>query len=610
MRTKLLTIAATFLMVGASPGQVTRAYPVVALQGAATPSISPTATYGGLGGEPRIGQGGHVVFGGFVGNNGSNDYAIWTGQPGAIAKLAVRNDPAPGRIGGLLDVFYKNTSAPYWVCPDGTVAFESRVSTVNDDGIWMGTPGNLQEVAIVNNPVPGIAGATFKGFPGIVFQANGQGHLALRAYMQGTGITTNNDSGVWIGKVGDMALIAREGTQAANLGPTVVFNDLNNISFSLNAHGQLCLIAGVSTRSLTQNTSLFLGDRNGLTRILEQGNPIVGFSPLSWNTFGKPRLNNHGTVLLETTPTTGGQRSFFTRKSNGTVTRLAEETAEPPGSAGQSWAGFFFSNPALGGNDFAVLGTGLNPGWTNSAKDGIWIASGNVTRLVSRKGDVAQGLAGQTFNDYAPGLQGPAVNSSGTVVFQATTNTGVNGIWFWRNEDLRLLLAPGDFIKISPGDTREVTSFSVKLGSGGQSGVPSGLNDRGQLVVKVGFKFGTTAIILINNILDQDGDGLDSLLEEAFGGSPNNPSDAVSQQSRLQRTGTTLKLLFPRRTDGSFQYVVETSEVLGGWSDLTATPVLSADQSGLLPGTERVEVPIPSGEDRLFTRVRAMKVSP
>ncbi len=612
MKSPLLAASGLVLLGGVSSAQVTRNYQVLALQGGATPSVSPAATYGGLGGEPRIGSSGHVVFGGFVGNNGSNNYAIWTGLPGAISKLAVQNDPTPGRPGETLDIFNTSSSTPNWICGDGTAAFLTKTLPSGDNGVWMGKPGSLQEVAIVNNPVPGIPGATFINFPGFLFQANGDGHVALRGFFQGAGITSANDSGVWIGKVGDLPLVAREGSPAADLGPTVLFNDLTFNSFSLNSHGQLCLIAGVSTHPLTDNTSLFLGNRNGLVKILQKGEVITSFPGLAWDTFGKPHLNDDGTFLIESTPTPGGKISFFTRKSTGVVTRIAEQTAAAPGAAGLTWNGFFYSDPSLAGNDFATFGAGLDPG-SNFDRDGIWVASGSTTRLVAREGDAAPGLAGQTFASFASDDQGPAANESGTVVFQAATNTGVNGIWRWRNGDLRLLLTPGDFLQIGPSDSREVTSFSVKLGSGGQSGVPSGLNDRGQLVVKVSFKFGTSAVILINDILDQDGDGLDSLLEEAFGGNPDNPADGAGQSVELRKIGADLKLVFRRRTDGSFQYQPETSGDLANpasWVNLTAIPQLSADQSGLPPGIERVEVSLPATATRLFSRVGVIRVSP
>ncbi len=612
-RFPFLAAAGWLLLGGISPAQLTRNYQVLALQGGATPSVSPSATYGILGGEPRIGPGGHVVFGGFV-NNASGNYAIWTGLPGSMVKLAVHNDPTPGRPAETLDIFNTSSSAPNWICEDGTAAFMTKTLPSGDNGVWMGKPGNLQEVAIANNPVPGIPGATFINFPGFLFQANGKGHLALRGFFEGTGITTANDSAVWIGKTGDLAMVAREGSPAANLGPAVVFNDLTFNSFSLNSHGELCLITGVSTHPLTNNTSLFLGNRSGLVKILQKGEAISGLPGLAWNAFGKPHQNDDGTFLIESTPTPGGKRSFFTRTKTGTITRIAEEAAAAPGSAGLIWSGFTWTTPSLAGNDFTVFGAGLNPG-ANFDKDGIWVASRGTTRLVVREGDPAPGLAGQTFASFTSNDGRPAANKSGTVVFHATTDAGANGIWRWRNGDLRLLLAAGDYLQVGPGDSRRVGSLSIKLGSGGQSGEPSGLNDRGQIVLKVSFNTGAlgTAIILINDILDLDGDGLDALLEEAFGGDPENGGDGAGQSAQVRKSGSGIKLVFRRRTDGSFQYHPQTTADPGNldsWEDSVETPVLSADQSGLPPGIERVEVPLPPGQDRLFSRVRVTRVSP
>jgi hypothetical protein len=610
MRAFLHTIAAVSLLAGASPAQTTRSYPVVALQGEAAPSISPTATYGIVGIQPRIGPNGHIVFGSSV-TNGTGNYAILTGLPGAIAKLAVSNDPTPGRPGETLDIFNTSSSAPNWICEDGNAAFMTKTQPSGDNGIWMGKPGNLQAVAIANHAAPGIPDATFADASSFLFQTNGAGHLALRGFLQGPGITSSNDSAVWVGKVGDLSLVAREGSPAANLGPGVIFNDFTFSTFSLNSHGQLCLVAGVSTHPLTANTSLFLGNRNGLTKILQKGEAIAGFPGLSWDALLKPHHNDDGAFLIDSTPIPGGKRSLFTRANNGTVTRIAEETAIAPGAGSQTWANFFSSDPSLAGNNQAVFGAGLNPG-ANSDRDGIWIVSNGSPRLVAKKGDAAPGLVGQTFVSFTSDNQAPAVNKHGMVVFQGATNTGVNGIWRWHNGDLRLLLAVGDFLQIGPGDTRRVLSFSVKLGSGGQSGVPSGFNDRGQLVLRATFNTGAlgTAIILINDILDPDGDGIDSLLEEAFGGNPEDPTDGNRQNVRLRKTGNDMKVVFPRRTDASFQYVVQTSGGFDPWSDLDVVPQLSPDQSGLLPGTERVEVPIPSGEVRLFSRLRVTRLAP
>jgi hypothetical protein len=83
---------------------------------------------------------------------------------------------------------------------------------------------------------------------------------------------------------------------------------------------------------------------------------------------------------------------------------------------------------------------------------------------------------------------------------------------------------------------------------------------------------------------------VDNLLEEAFGGDPDDSSDGRSLLPVVESDGTTLELTFLRRTDGSFTYTVEASGDLAHWSALGAAPLLTADQSELPPLTERVAV--------------------
>jgi hypothetical protein len=332
-----------------------------------------------------------------------------------------------------------------------------------------------------------------------------------------------------------------------------------------------------------------------VTAILRKGDAIShpSLSGLTWGAFDKPRLNNAGSLLFESSPMPGGTRSFFLRHADGRIDLIAEENAVAPGSGGTTWRHLFFSKPILSGNNFVAFNAGLDPA-PNFDRDGIWFARHGTTNLVVHKGESAAGLPGQTFNEFQwhTTHRGPAVTSNGAVVFRARTNTGTDGLWLWQAGHSRLLLQVGDFLALGNGDVRRVADFSVKLESGGQSGEPSCLNDRGELVFRAAFNTGAlgTAIIMIRNVLDRDSDGVDNLLEEAFGGDPDDSSDGRSLLPVVESDGTTLELTFLRRTDGSFTYTVEASGDLAHWSALGAAPLLTADQSELPPLTERVAV--------------------
>lgn len=597
------------------PGQETRHYKVVALQGEPAGSAGRNAVYGIFGVDPRIGPNGHVVFGGFVNNNGAANYAIWTGLPGEIRALAVQGDEVPGRSEETLDVFFGSSGAPYWICDDGSVGFQARLSPSNDVGYWLGMPGALEEVAITNNPVPGVPGATFKAIPpGLGFLANGESEVMLKGTMQGGGTTPENDTAVWAGTPGELEILAREGDQAPGLPSAVRFSDLNfthlSSQMSLNSRREYCLSAGIETGSPGNNRALFVGSRSGFTKVLQKGDRIPGHESL-WASFDKPRLNNVGTVFFEDSPL-GGARSFFTREASGAVYLAAREQENPPGDRTATWDQFFFSKPALGGNNQVAFNAGLAPG-ANFDKDGTWVSSGAVTRLVARVGDDAPGFPGQSFTEFQwiNFHRAPAVNSRGTVIFRAKTSGGADAMWRWRDGESALLLAVGDFLDLGGGDVRRVADFSVKLGSGGQSGEPSAFNDCGQLVFRAAFNSGGlgTAVILIEDVGDCDGDGVDGLLEEAFGGDPHDPSDGAGVLPRVRKDGAELVLVFLRRTDDSFTYGVERSGSLRTWQPSGLVPVIAADQSGVPDGAERVEVAIPLAGSADHLRVRVTRAA-
>ena len=124
-------------------------------------------------------------------------------------------------------------------------------------------------------------------------------------------------------------------------------------------------------------------------------------------------------------------------------------------------------------------------------------------------------------------------------MFRATTMGGEDGLWSWQaGGSPELLLARGDFLDLGRGDVRRVADFAVKLGSGGQSGEPSALNDCGQLVFKAVFNSGAlgTAVMMIEDINDCDGGGLRSVLEEAFGGDLSDPADDQRVLPVVERT--------------------------------------------------------------------------
>jgi hypothetical protein len=116
----------------------------------------------------------------------------------------------------------------------------------------------------------------------------------------------------------------------------------------------------------------------------------------------------------------------------------------------------------------------------------------------------------------------------------------------------------------------------------------------------------TVNVVLPANANVPDADGLSPLLRYALGAS--SPSGTVTKPT-LSSDADDLILSALIRTSGITavgQSTINLSATNGGFSDLTSNPngVVAADQSNLLPGTERREFRAPKDGPRKFLRLK------
>ena len=127
------------------------------------------------------------------------------------------------------------------------------VGTDNDLGVFRGTPGSIALVARENDPAPGTDGV-FATFNNTNTLHNDGGKVCLQASIRGGTVTTANDSGIWMGTPGNLQLIIREGDVDPVTGGT--FGSISGISTYFNDRdqivvGTITLTGGTSPGSST-----------------------------------------------------------------------------------------------------------------------------------------------------------------------------------------------------------------------------------------------------------------------------------------------------------------------------------------------------------------------
>ena len=150
-------------------------------------------------------------------------------------------------------------------------------------------------------------------------------------------------------------------------------------------------------------------------------------------------------------------------------------------------------------------------------------------------------------------------------------------------------------LAIRPGDTRRVSSITLRAGDSSQSGHRTALNDAGEVVF--GASFNSGALGTANFLIDLGGVPPDNeLLTGAFG---------EGGWPAVKKTDEHVELTFQRRIEAAFSYAVEASDSLTTWSPFVGDVQVSADQSGVPAGYQRVFaiVPIDGGMSQLRVRI-------
>ena len=429
-----------------------------------------------------------AVFGGLLSS------LVLVGVCGAqptIHPVAMSGDQAPGTDLGV--VFQTFAYAPV-LNETGRVAFWATITGPgtglgNDKGIWSNASGSLGLVARLGAPAPGTAvGIGFQSFDPHTLNADGS--LGFRGELVGSGVSGSNNSGLWSGSSGALALDARTGSQAPGAGVGVAFSVLSQPAY--NASGRIAFSAALTGPGVTpaNNSGLWSSASGTLSLAVRAGLTAPGTGAgVLFNGFGPPSMNSPGYLVLRasltgTGVTAASNAGVWLVAPDGAITLIAREAASAAGVApGIVYADLDLATPLLGaGGHVALTGSLTGTGVTPSNNAANWVGLPGALALLAREGSQAPGTPPGTL--FATPDQ-PFINDSGNVVFSSPlTGTGVTptndrGVWAGTPGSIVLVAREGNQAPdAEPGVLYDLL-FGASINNVGQVAFLSGLTGPG-----------------------------------------------------------------------------------------------------------------------------------
>ncbi len=386
-------------------------------------------------------------------------------------KVVLRGDPVPG----IPDTAFFNASIDRaGITHDGVISFTADVfgdvvGGGNNQGLWSGLPGSLSLVAREGDQAPGtVPGVTFISGGSSGFQpfeslriANG-GIVDYLARLQGPGVDSLNDRGIWRHTPGGgSTLVARESSAAAGL-PGLLYDRLDVGNYSAADNGAMLFAATVKGPGVSTSNDFvqYHGIPGSLQALVREGDPAPGTAHTFFNMSGFV-LNNNSVTAFRTNLTNNNTSSVFVG-TPGALSPIVVEGDAAPGTGGLIFNDGPFNNQSMvdvhinDNNTVAFRSFLENPGDSSIVRS-LWRhTESSGLEMVMRQGDQPPGTpAGVGFFISSNGV----LNNADNIAFSANLSgdvTGSNntGIWAGSPGDLRLIARAGDQMPgFSPGQT-------------------------------------------------------------------------------------------------------------------------------------------------------------
>ena len=518
---------------------------------------------------------------------------IELGPPTNLQPMARRNETAPDGAGSY------SLDGAFAFADRGTTAF--RFDTHLGTAAFIGKPGAVSLLGRANGTAPGLAA-------GVLFEfvldpvINPSGTAAFFATLKGTGITADNNTGLWKGTAAGVQRIVAETDPVPAAGSGVLVGDIripdsDKSPFGWNDAEQVAFSTTLAGMGITgaNDKAILAGTPGALAVAAREG--VANGHTFDFSQKSYPLINRNGQVAFVATVTPTGTSDFLESvwrwtpgPGGGTRQLIAREGQQAPGLP----AGIVLDSAQLGRPLFALA---LN-------------ATGQLVLTTRIAGP---GISFDASNDLALYL----TNAAGELKFIART---------------------GGMIDLGGGALRELGYITLALQSGGEDGRRRSFTESGEVVFMGALrKTGSFALDyslftarlapdtsaftasynawaatafpagsgsgVTGPTANFDKDDMLNAMEWLMATDPLTPGPSALAIQSLQNNGITLT--FPRRAGvpEGFEIIETSPDLTSAWTPIGRTAVKRTDNGPNQPQT--ITIKLLAGETDRFVRVRA-----
>jgi hypothetical protein len=471
-------------------------------------------------GHPQINASGQVAFVGFT-NGLIAESGMWltkASNPQQLALIIGHDYPVPGAPADVRFADFDPSFHHPLLLDSGDVAFSAPLAgrSFTGLGIFRLVDGAIQRILVEDDAAPGLPNGITALTLSNLIAVSPNGEIAFHAALAGPGVTPANDRALYRSNAnGVPSLVLREGAPAPGFANTsFVLGQAHQPM--IGDDGRIAFRAELSGAN-DAPWSRWTGVPGDLDVVVTYGDaaPLGGAFVGSSIDFWTMTLSDGAMTVAEEIATEIGLLRTITRFEGNDAIELARETT--PGPIG-TYAEIDDSQTSVADDGTTLfLARFTGPG-VSAANDTAIVRArpGGVVDILCREGTPAPGYGvNVVFDDFlsffawAP----PTIANSGVASLVAYVrgpgiiNTNNLGAWtIGADGAIDFLVHEGQWLSLDGGPLRQVEAFTVGIGSGTNSGRRPSINDRGDVAMWLQFTNGDQSIVVSQTLPACPGD--------------------------------------------------------------------------------------------------------